>query len=189
MAVSRQKETPMWPFAKTKRPCNSTAVLLIDMQEKFMPGLSKGSQEMIVPAQVRVLRECAAENIPLIVIEYKYDGPTLALLEEEIKHIPTVHRIVKQADDAFSEPVLLTTLSRLGVERLLLMGVNASMCVQQTAASALKEGFEIVTARNLIADPASSAFGELMRDFADFYGKHGTLFTEVPPLKNLVLVR
>ena len=59
--------------------------------------------------------------------------------------------IEKQYNDGFSGTDLKDTLEKMGAKRLLLMGINSDSCVRETADSALKFGFKIVTSKDVIA--------------------------------------
>ena len=54
----------------TKAP-SSLVVLLIDMQDRFFNLLEQDTRDELVAQQIRVIRTCAQQDIPLVVIEYQ----------------------------------------------------------------------------------------------------------------------
>ncbi|MFA6365368.1 MAG: cysteine hydrolase [Candidatus Paceibacterota bacterium] len=126
----------------------NVAVLLIDMQEYF---LDEAGKKAIIPYQVAIIQECQDMGIPFIVLEYEDQGDTIPELQEKIEKLPNHHWIVKSNDSAFPGTNLDDLLKEQGVEKLLLMGVNACACVRDTARDAVRKGYEIITSDMLIA--------------------------------------
>lgn len=145
----------MWPFKDAPAETGFSAVLLIDMQEKFVRKLERGKKEQLVRAQSAVIRHCAAKDTPLIVLEYEKYGPTIEALRAEAGKVPGVTIITKSKDNGFLGTDLHRTLDAFGVQSFLVMGINASCCVFETAHDAITKGYRICTASDLIADSVS----------------------------------
>jgi nicotinamidase-related amidase len=128
------------------------AVLLIDMQPEFVDGLTSSSKSIIIPSQIAMIRKVRTLNLPFVVLEYVDSGNTIPELTEEIRYIQTPKYITKSDDDGFKNTDLESYIDGHGVTALLIMGINASSCVFETASHALKLGYEIATSRDLIAN-------------------------------------
>jgi len=134
----------------TKAP-SSLVVLLIDMQDRFFNLLEQDTRDELVAQQIRVIRTCAQQDIPLVVIEYQGFGTTIESLACEITQVPRTLTITKKGSDGFIGTKLHKALRRLGAKKLALMGMNASCCVRDTAESAVSRKYEILTADDVIA--------------------------------------
>ncbi|MBT6690709.1 cysteine hydrolase [Candidatus Parcubacteria bacterium] len=129
------------------------AVLIIDMQRDFVSHLRKGEAERIIPNQLCILEQCLRLEIPIIVIEcktYKY-GKTVSEITVTINDAPYVYFIEKRGDDAFINTQLHKLLQELGVKTLVMLGINADYCVMDTARSALKLEYKILTSNDVIS--------------------------------------
>ena len=146
------------------------AVILIDMQTDFVCNLRKDAEKKIVPKHLAILDFCIANDIPLVVAEYRGNGDTLKILDEKVKQVPRHIRITKSSNSAFASTGLEKQLRAWGSKTLLLMGINADFCVRETAQSALSHGFKILTSKDLIA--GEEAHSE--DDSAWWYQENGT---------------
>jgi nicotinamidase-related amidase len=161
---------------------SSLAVLLIDMQADFVESLPDEARDMIIENQTRVIRACAARDIPLVVLEYKHREPTIDVLQIEILRVPRVTVIIKSLDNGFTEKLLNETLKAIGAKKLILMGINASHCVFLTARSAIKLGYCVITNETVIADHHSySCLNPHMRKTsARWYKENGAFVKQLP---------
>lgn len=127
------------------------AVVLIDMQDDFIG--ENEEKKGLIPNQISLLNFCRTQSIPLILVEYSNHGKTNKMLMSEIDKLPPaiVHKIMKSTDDAFERTNFKDLLMKLQKNTLLLTGVNACACVYDTAVTAVKYGFSIVTSKTLIA--------------------------------------
>jgi len=126
------------------------AVLLIDMQSGF---INTEEKRKLIPNQISVLNQCFKKEIPVIIVEFEGEGKTDdALLKVvENNHTSACHKITKSVNDAFSEKELNNLLKKIKAKTLLLMGINACACVFETAVTAKRKGYELITSEDLIA--------------------------------------
>ena len=175
----------IWSGCEKIEVCSSLVVLLIDMQDGFCGEMQSPRRQKLVSAQKRILYQCAVKGAPLIVIEYEGCGETIEELSEPISKVRNKVRILKSTDNAFSgyshDSILGKTLKSIKARTLLLMGVNMSGCVLDTAQSAVRFGYGVETSRNLITDALST---DWMMDWS-WYKFTGVL----RDIKNLSLVR
>ncbi len=153
---------------------NKLAVILVDMQDFFLKKVTKENRKRIIPNQIKVINFCEKYKIPLIVLEYKRRGDTTKILREKIKRLPHTEIVVKEHNSGFRGTNLAEILEEIKVRNILLMGINASGCVQDTAIGALYRGYKILTASTVIA-----SFSERDRSLATskkWYSKSGRYF-------------
>ncbi len=136
-----------------KGKIGNLAVLLIDMQDYFLEDISSEEKAREIPYQLDVLDYCKEKSIPVFVLEYKDSGPTIKVLKDKVDSLEKKTYITKSHDNGFIGTNLAEQLKEYSIDTLLLMGVNATACVVDTAYGALKEGFNIMTSKELIADP------------------------------------
>lgn len=130
----------------------STAVILIDMQEDFVCGLTEHARDKIITGQRRIIQLCVDHDIPFFTVEYQGHGETIPELSEEIEQVKRRWTVLKLSKSAFSQPVLRQILTDLHISQLVLMGVNASLCVFFTARDARDHGYQLITGNELIAN-------------------------------------
>merc|ERR1712129_49537 len=133
------------------KPCKC-ALLLCDMQERFRPLINKG--ETVVNTCKLMTSVCKELNIPIVVTEQYSNvfGATIKdcfVDEEHAKSVPTFEkRIFSMMTPEVSEH--LSTMP--DVDSFLLVGVEAHVCVQQTALELLDLGRSV----HVIVDGVSS---------------------------------
>jgi len=125
-----------------------TAFVLVDVQEKFIPVINHidkiiGNCNILVKAS-QILK------IPLIVTEQYPKG--LGKTSEKIELPEKVEKIEKNEFSCFDCEKFAKRIKELGVESIVLFGIEAHVCVLQTALSGLKEGLEV----HVIYDAVSS---------------------------------
>ena len=184
-------------MAYEKGPCTiptrGLGVVLIDMQELFVSALAEDTARKIIRAQTRVIGRCADKDIPLAVVEYDGDGPTLKELTEAISRVPRTVTVQKYREGGFDGDIDLdAALRQMQIHKLLLMGIYASQCVKTFGDCARKRGYEIATARPLIANILTDEKSNYGRSRASefnlsdrsklWYSEYGTFFDRVPRL-------
>ncbi len=163
----------MPPFSKKVSSFCYDAVLLVDMQTDFVRLLRKGSLNKLLPNQIAVIRQCAAFDIPVVVLEYEKCGITIPKLMREVKKVPRFVSVTKKLDSGFSKKELSVQLMRWKCRKLLLTGINAEFCVLSTATDALRSGYSIVTSPQLIAGRPQHA----KDDCISWYAKNGSIIS------------
>jgi nicotinamidase-related amidase len=128
---------------------DNTALIIIDVQEKLYrvmhnrEALAANLQKMIKCAQVL--------EIPLLVTEQNPNalGPTIPELKNLMPHIQPISKL---SFSCCGEQKFLNKLSALNCKQLLLVGIEAHICVYQTALELLEKGHEV----QVLADCVSS---------------------------------
>lgn len=129
------------------------AVVLIDMQKIFVKSLRYGEANRIVAKQLVVLKHCVKAKIPVVVLELGscFYGNTIEVLLEEAQKTPNFCVFEKCYNSGFYKTKLDLYLRSIGVENLLLMGINADYCVKSTAEHAIHLGYQIITSNEVIS--------------------------------------
>ncbi len=124
-------------------------VLLIDLQERLVPVIEGNSR---IVARCRLLAAAArALAVPLLVSEQYPQGlgPTVAALQRELGDAP---RFAKMDFSCAAVPAIVDAVRARGRRTLVLAGVEAHVCVLQTALGFRELGFSVA----LVADATGS---------------------------------
>lgn len=131
---------------------SSSQLLVVDVQEKLVPTIPDAAAML---SRMGLVLSAAAElQVPVSVSEQypKGLGPTLASVQEQTSSALV---FAKTAFSCLRGPSLATHLYGLrmaGRHQLVLTGIEAHVCVLQTALDAVKGGFEVF----VVSDGASS---------------------------------
>lgn len=131
------------------------AVLIIDMQDGLVSKLAPIEYESLLRCQLQLIEVCGQFNIPVIMLELDCNrfGKTVSVLKEAaIKYLKILVSLEKDENSAFSVMQLEDILKAMGVNTLILSGINASFCVLATARAAFRLGFNVIVDECLIAD-------------------------------------
>lgn len=136
----------------TEPEIETTAFILIDMQEKLLAAMEPHYILKILARQKIVLNAAKELNVPVIITEQYSKGlgktlPELSMLFKEEWPI-----IDKTSFSCFGDVNFRRTIERRPLKSLVLMGVETHVCIQQTAIDAMARGFDVF----LIADAVSS---------------------------------
>lgn len=128
--------------------------LLIDMQSLILKHVPEYEQTKIIDNQIGVLGACSLMDVPLVVLELNPHllGETIESLKYQVKQVPRHIYVRRRYNDSFRDTDLDHQLKQFLATHLLLMGINASYCVKETAMSALERDYNIVTSEGLIGD-------------------------------------
>lgn len=136
---------PMPEISRLRR--DETVLLLIDMQEKLLPAIHEaGRLESNCALLLRAAKQLA---MPVIITEQYPQrlGSTLPTLRELT---PDAHLISKMRFSACVGSAL-DALETSGRKTVLLCGIEAHVCVLQTALDLLQEEYSVFAARDAIA--------------------------------------
>lgn len=130
-------------FARSPQLMNpsDTVLLVIDVQERLWPHIAE--RERILPRIEFLVDAAQVLGVPIVTTEQyvKGLGPTIEPLASKL-----ATRIEKIAFSAGMEPEVLCQLHRPGIRNVLLTGIEAHVCVQQTAIDLLAHGFQVFLA-------------------------------------------
>jgi nicotinamidase-related amidase len=118
-----------------------TALLVIDVQEKLLPAIADARRivwnvrRLIDAAKILGLPIAATEQYP------KGLGPTTGELAERLEPVPS-----KTAFSAGGCPEVIDGLRGRGLHKVLICGVEAHVCVAQTALDLMADGWRVYVA-------------------------------------------
>ena len=127
----------MLPAALTT---DNTVLLLIDFQERLFPVMH--DKEKLLNNVVKLVKGALALELPMIVTEQypKGLGPTIP----EIKGLmPGFQPVEKVCFSCCDEPAFLERLGGLKHNQVLVAGIEAHICVYQTAAALARAGYQV----------------------------------------------
>lgn len=131
-------------------PANS-ALLLIDMQERFLPAIPAIAADQGVGRACRILVEAArALGVGVIATEQypKGLGPTLPHLAAALGPAP---RLAKTSFSCLGDDGIAAAIAAAGVRRWVLCGIEAHVCVLATVADLRARGDDVVVAGDAVA--------------------------------------
>lgn len=146
--------TAITDMSRPPAPADGSVLVLVDVQERLFAAFPEEVREPLV-ARLRLLL-AAARELPLpVVVTEQYPqglGPTIKELRESLD--PAWPVVAKTSFSCLGEPAFAAALARsLGREtgaapaacrNLVLCGIEAHVCIQQTALDALSGGFRRV---------------------------------------------
>ncbi len=118
-----------------------TALAIVDMQEAFRSSISDFAE---TTANIALVAHAAQLlNVPVIVTEQypKGLGPTAGELQAVLPSARAV--IEKTSFSAYGAPEFVAQLEATGARHVLLCGIEAHICVNQTAHDLLARGFQV----------------------------------------------
>lgn len=126
-----------------------TVLVLIDIQGKLAQIVDKS--EVVIQNIVNVVQGAKVLGLPILWLEQypKGLGPTVEVIAEELTDINPIEKITFSAYDT---PEFVTDLEATGRKKVLLAGIETHICVYQTAAQLLANGYEV----EVLADCVSS---------------------------------
>jgi nicotinamidase-related amidase len=148
----------------------TTTLLVIDLQNDYFPGGAYplvGANDAVAVART-VLDRFRADAAPIVHMQHVWDAPDAAFMRPGTAGIE-IHPLVQPADDetiiqkahpnSFLGTGLAAKLVELGTDRLVVMGMMTSMCVDASVRAALDLEFPVVVAADACAAPDLS-YGE-----------------------------
>lgn len=160
---------------------NKTAILVIDMLEDFITGALKCERAAAtVPEAAKLLRGARAVGIPVIFCndahregvdlelalwgEHAMKGTAGAAVTAALGPEAGDYVVEKRRYSAFFHTELDLLLRELGIMTVVLIGIQAHICVQHTAAEAYFLGYDVV-----LCTPLIEAFTEELKTSAIGY--------------------
>jgi nicotinamidase-related amidase len=129
------------------------ALVVVDIQSKLLPPIFR-KEELLRNAQL-LIRLATIQRIPvLLTTQYaKGLGPTVSQIADLL---PETEPIDKQMFSCFGSDAFCAKLKRLPGNRntVLLCGMEAHICVLQTALAALREGYLVHVASDAVSSRA-----------------------------------
>lgn len=153
---------------------NATAVLVIDMvNDYFADGPLKERRSQLVFAINKLVHAARSQGDPIIWVRQEFspdlsdgflimrkknipitiagtDGCKLLL---ELDRDPNDHDIVKKRYSAFYQTNLDELIEELGIEQLIICGINTHACIRMTTIDAYQRDLEVIIPRECVDSP------------------------------------
>ena len=130
----------------------NSALVIIDIQEKLVLAAKDGDE--VAQNTAKLVETANILNIPTIVTEQYPKG--LGSTVDIVKNIfsDSTPTIEKTSFSAMLEPDFANRIAELknrGINQIVLCGIETHICVHQTVAALLREGFEVYVAKDACA--------------------------------------
>ena len=142
---------------------DDTVLVVIDVQDRLLPVMD--GKEKLVENLVRLVRFARIIGLPVVVTEQQNLGSTVPEVRDELEDLQPVGKI---EFDCFKRAEFVAKLRDLGRRSLVLTGIEAHICVCQTALHALPD-FNV----HVIADAVSSRTADNRRIALDRMRQQG----------------
>ena len=138
--------SPLPTFQAELLKREESLLVIIDIQERLLPVIAE--KESILDNAVKLAQFAGIIDLPVVVTEQQKLGPTVSEISQALRE-PRV--VSKLSFDCFGEEDFRAALEGRGIRNLILCGIEAHICVAQTALSGLR-GYNV----HLVADAAGS---------------------------------
>lgn len=127
---------------------DDSLLLVIDVQEKLVQMLDKN---VVVTRTAKLTKAAATLGIPTIVTQQytKGIGETVSTVKENLSD--DTFFFEKTAFSALKEPGFLEKLNSYGKKQIVICGIETHICVHQTAADLLNNGFDVYVVKDACA--------------------------------------
>jgi nicotinamidase-related amidase len=102
--------------------------VIIDMQERLLPVIAE--KEEIVENILKLVTFARMIGLPIVLTEQENLGGTIPKIRANLE---AIQPIIKLEFDCFASPVFADTIRRLNRNNLIIAGIEAHICVAQTA--------------------------------------------------------
>lgn len=135
---------------------HDTVLVIVDVQGKLAQLMA--DRETLFANLQRMVRGAQVLDIPVIWVEQYPEklGPTIP---ELTALLPDIEPISKMSFSCAKNPQFSTTLTRLGKRQVLVVGMEAHVCVYQTAVDLVDEGYQVEVVEDAIGARIASNKG------------------------------
>ena len=137
-----------WTAEEALLSKDETALIIIDVQEKLFEKVE--DKDRIADSICRLIRFANILGIPIILTEQYPEGlgPTINRIRELV---PNVKPIEKIEFSCMASREFRRRLSEINVKNLVLTGIEAHICVAQTAIEAITSGYRVYVVYDAIS--------------------------------------
>lgn len=130
----------------------NSVLVVIDFQEKLMPIIDKNDE--LKRSVDKLIRGCRILDIPVLVSQQytKGLGETIPVLKEALESFDPIE---KTSFSCCGEPTFIQELEKAGKKTVIIAGIEAHICVQQTVIDLLELGYEVFLVQDCIGSRTS----------------------------------
>jgi nicotinamidase-related amidase len=133
---------------------DNLALMIIDMQEYFLENVSIDRRMPMIESQRNVIDYFMDKKAPIILVEMKFKsqnmGETIPLIKDKVCNYEHALYLNKSVCNALEVPEISEKVSGLEAKTLVIAGVYASRCVNETAMRASLK-YKVHVADDIIA--------------------------------------
>ncbi len=126
----------------------SAALVVIDLQERLIPHICEA--EELIKKTAALIGAARILNVPIVATEQYPEGigPTVPQLKDMLEGAPLIS---KRTFSCCREPRFMAALEALQRRQVLICGIEAHVCVFQTAADLLTRGYQVQVAADAVS--------------------------------------
>lgn len=121
---------------------NATVLLVVDFQEKLLAVFDPAVVEPLMANAVKFIRFAKIYGLPVLCTE-QYPRGLGHTVETIAAELEGVEPIEKTEFSCFGNADFVAALERLNIEAVVIVGIEAHICVAQTALDALHAGYRV----------------------------------------------
>ena len=125
----------------------TSALVIIDIQEKLI-NATKNVNETIVQNMAKVSKAASILNIPVIITEQYPQGLGKTDSGIDVKNAEVIE---KNSFSALLEPDFAEEIQSLNKKQIIIGGIETHICVLQTVADLISEGYEVYVLKDCCA--------------------------------------
>jgi len=131
---------------------DGSVLVVIDVQERYIPHLFEGAR--VVEATRRLIEAAKLVGVPILVTEQYPEGlgPTTPVVRDALPR--GVKAIAKRSMSCAGEPAFVEALRTTGRTQVVIAGIEAQACVNQTVHELIAADYET----HLVVDAVSARF-------------------------------
>ena len=148
-------------------PSNQCALVIVDAQERLMPVIA--NHEDVSKTIKQLIQFANIMNLPVLVTEQQNLGETLGEIKEAVQDFQPISKI---SFSCFDCQDFKAAVDKSGANTLIIAGVEAHICVAQTALDAVGR-YEV----HVVADGVSSRSGFNLQIALDRLRQEGVTIT------------
>lgn len=134
------------------------ALFVVDIQERLVPAMPEEIGARVVKNTLILVEAAARLGLPIVVSQQypKGLGPTVQPLLDALASAPTVHRFDKLEFSGAATPAFTALAPKLGRDQWILTGMEAHVCVYQTARDLAARGHTVHVVRDAVSSRVKS---------------------------------
>ncbi len=126
----------------------NSLLLIIDIQDRLVAPLNG---DMVVSRAAKLAEAANILDIPVVASEQYPKGLGHTVATVSCKFTPETPIIEKTAFSLLREEGVLKKIKSYGKKQIVICGIEAHICVHQTAAELIEDGFEVIAAKDACA--------------------------------------
>ena len=151
-------------------------LLVVDVQDRLIDSISKA--DTVITNIAALIKTAQTFQIPVLTTEQEKLGSTVLQLKELLQHCDTCHSITKCYFSSWRSTAFREVLENINRRRLLITGLEAHICVSQTALDLLANDYLV----HIVADATSSHSLEDHKMTLDRLSSQGAILTTTEAL-------